>query len=238
MWNGVTGLPKKVKTKALTQAYVYEQLIENPVLNTINRLMKKTRVEENGCHTWLGATSLGYGVTAVLSTTVYLHRIAWVIANQSQIQPGFVIRHGQFCKTTCFNAAHLQVGTRTDNAADRIRDGTSRCGAQISKKLNDEMVIAIIDSYGTDTKKNRAKKFGVSYGVILQLDANETWRHIVRPTREVNRRFISNDKAITVIESKGSGTRLDRANRLGITSNAIKFIDNHRSFKHLQSQQI
>ena len=86
-----------------------------------------------------------------------------------------VVRHK--CKEKrCVAPDHLEIGTRKQNAQDKIRDGTHICGenhphATITK----EIAIQIRESGGQGTQKERAERFGVSVNIVGDIDRGKTW---------------------------------------------------------------
>lgn len=84
----------------------------------------------DGCWLWrLSCDQHGYGRYASGSRVCGAHRIAWMLANKSDIPSGLVIMHR--CDTPrCCNPAHLRLGTQDENIADRERKGRSAVGRQ------------------------------------------------------------------------------------------------------------
>lgn len=81
------------------------------------------------CRLWRGAVGdTGYGQINVGGKTVPAHHVAYFLANEERVPAGQILRHAPIvCHTkTCCNAAHLRPGTRAENSADRVLDGTAR----------------------------------------------------------------------------------------------------------------
>lgn len=102
------------------------------------------------------------------------HRLSYIgFHNQlPQNIKGLVVRHK--CKLkTCVNPDHLEIGTPKQNAADRQRDGTQKT---TNAKITQEIADRIRESTGIGTKRQRAEQFGVTKGIISNIDNNRTWK--------------------------------------------------------------
>jgi hypothetical protein len=87
------------------------------------------RVDVAGdCWTWTGSRFPdGYGQVHHDGSSHGAHRIAWALANQACLLPGYVVRHD--CDNPpCCNPDHLRPGTVADNAADMVSRGRSTRG--------------------------------------------------------------------------------------------------------------
>jgi HNH endonuclease len=75
------------------------------------------------CWEWTGnRTRPGYGSARFRGTTIGAHRVAWMLANDSEIPPRMMICH--HCDNPpCVNPAHLYCGTASDNARDAYARG-------------------------------------------------------------------------------------------------------------------
>lgn len=74
-----------------------------------------------GCWPWLGVRHYkGYGEIMLRSKRKEkAARLAWILANASDIPAGYVVRHS--CDNPpCCNPAHLSLGTVTENNRDRV----------------------------------------------------------------------------------------------------------------------
>jgi len=79
----------------------------------------------------------------------------------------------------CCNPAHLFLGTRTDNSADKVAKGRARgnptCGeAHPQAKLSPADVLAIRDS--SEPQREVARRFGVSHSLISAIRRGTLWR--------------------------------------------------------------
>ena len=93
-----------------------------------------------------------------------------------------VIRHLCPVKNkNCVNPDHLVIGTNTDNAEDEIKlVGVKRPGAKISEETARLIKHSKRNKDERDylTCKDRAKKFGVSVGIVKSIDDGRSWAHI------------------------------------------------------------
>jgi hypothetical protein len=75
---------------------------------------------DEACWVWLASKMKNnYGRFRMRGrTSTTAHRIAWELTNGA-IPDGLLVRHK--CRGKCVNPAHLELGTHTDNARDRMR---------------------------------------------------------------------------------------------------------------------
>lgn len=95
-------------------------------------------------------------------------------------QPGQEVCHS--CRSRhCFNPRHLRWGTRAENAADRLRDGTHNRGEQHNMaKLTASEVLEIRSKYATGAFPQAvlAAMFGVTQPQISFIVNRKKWTHI------------------------------------------------------------
>lgn len=87
----------------------------------------KTRTD--GCWGWIGGKDIkGYGIFWYKGKTQFAHRVSLLLHNKlKEFNPKKHVLHS--CRTTgCVNPDHLREGTREENSADKIKDGTSLRG--------------------------------------------------------------------------------------------------------------
>ncbi len=82
--------------------------------------------------TGIGYVQIGFGSrTDGTRATEYLHRIAYEAYYAEPIPPGLVVRHT--CDTpSCWNPAHLVLGTHAENAHDMYSRGRARPGCGLT----------------------------------------------------------------------------------------------------------
>jgi hypothetical protein len=119
----------------------------------------------------------GYGRTSFLDKPVYTHVLAWEATNLQKKPKDQVIRHR--CRyRACCNPSHLEVGTRSENAQDCVRDGTDQRGEKNSNsKLTDDKVREIKAFKGTHAECSR--HFDVSYSCVMGIRNGDRWKHVV-----------------------------------------------------------
>lgn len=138
------------------------------------------------CIEWTGyKTKDGYGQKHHEGKVVYVHRLAYCghhgialdsIANQ-------VVRHD--CDNpACINPVHMQIGTRTDNSADRvkrgrhllnIRKGEKSPAAKLTKAQVSEIRSSCVPGCSERGQSALARKFGVSSGQVCRVFNEKLW---------------------------------------------------------------
>jgi hypothetical protein len=121
----------------------------------------------------------GYGRGNLGDLHTHASRIAWILTN-GPIQPKSLCVLHRCGNRGCVNPAHLKLGTRKDNAQDRIMMGRAR-GARgedsFAHKLTWKKVGEIRArhaegvGYGT-----LAKEYGVSKITIMHIIRRDTWK--------------------------------------------------------------
>lgn len=85
-------------------------------------------IPEAGCWLWTGFTNAGgYGRTRALGRKMLSHRLSWVL-HFGEIPNGKCVLHK--CDTAaCVNPAHLFLGSKADNNADKVAKGRQSRGS-------------------------------------------------------------------------------------------------------------
>jgi hypothetical protein len=112
------------------------------------------------------------------------HCFAWMVHNNREIPEGFKVLHN--CRATpetkhgCPEPTHLRIGTHRENMfEDKLRDGTLHFGENHhSASITNEKALAIYNSKGNGTCKQRAARFGVNPILVTKIDSGERWGHV------------------------------------------------------------
>lgn len=142
------------------------------------RLWGRVEVTDELCWEWQGYRRNNYGQISIGRILYGTHRLAWVIANDSGIPPGQVVRHA--CDNPpCCNPDHLLLGSYADNAADAVSRGRIARGLSLPHtRLTDEQVRdvrrrAIVRPAGSRqyvlNRDALAEEFGVQPKYITEL---------------------------------------------------------------------
>jgi hypothetical protein len=93
--------------------------------------------------------------------------------------PGQEVRHGPGGRYDN-RPVNLSYGTRGENMADMVRDGTRRTGTQFrSAKLTDEAVLECrARAAAGEAPKGLAREFGTSHTTMYKAVNSLTWRHL------------------------------------------------------------
>ena len=102
------------------------------------RFERLVRVEENGCHTWLGALgTTGYGQFYLEGKNYAAHRAAWFFAYGEWPPPwpesGIVVNH-KCHNSACVNVEHLELITSAENLQNIQR--SSKRSRDVKPKKN------------------------------------------------------------------------------------------------------
>ena len=140
------------------------------------------------CWPWtIGVSAYGYGQAfydlgdGKGRRNVVASRAAWVDAH-GPIPDGLCVLHR--CDTPpCCNPAHLFLGTKGDNAADKVAKGRARAatGAHVwSSKLTVEQVTEIRTRFaaGETNRSALAREFGVHNSQISRLVRGKGWTSV------------------------------------------------------------
>ena len=172
-WSHVTGQEKREKKRKKividenTPVDIYlsaQQRIKNNITKVYDEIMKE--------YHWIWQLALdtkGYGRCEFGGKKWGAHAVAWMAFNKKPIPPGLIILHKCKQQTACCNPDHLAVGTFKENSADMKQIGTMK----IPRKITEEVASAIMLSKGDGTIQDRSNRFGVSQGIIKQIDSGK-----------------------------------------------------------------
>ena len=127
-------------------------------------------------------------VSGHLQVTLYRNGNGWTVqvhrlvreAFLSPLPGGMETLHGPGGKRDN-RVVNLSFGTKVENAADRLRDGTHREGTALSwAKLTDEIVRDCRVRYvaGGVSGAALAAEFGVTFQTMHKALSRKTWKHI------------------------------------------------------------
>lgn len=152
------------------------------------------KVERRGaeeCWPWKAyIAASGYGICRGATKNVRAHRMAYELAH-GPIPEGLIVRH-RCDNRRCCNPRHLEVGTATDNARDRVeRRRTAHGERSPAAKLSEAQVVEIRRRYKLRPpggpkrgcpkwpgQEQLAKEYGVSYLTIHAIVHGYSWKHV------------------------------------------------------------
>lgn len=153
----------------------------------------RDRTEERGeCLIWTGPTAnFGYGSLTYLGTIRRAHRVVWEMAN-GPIPEGMCVLHR--CDTPpCVRLAHLFLGTRTDNMADKNAKGRGvphpenlrpgyrgPVGSKHHKaKLTEEQARSVFTLRAEGLSQYEiADRIGIAQAGVWCILKRRTWKHL------------------------------------------------------------
>ena len=144
----------------------------------LSRFMSYVDKKPDGCWVWIGGKDCkGYGIFWYKGKTQFAHRVSLLLHNRvTHFISGKVIRHS--CKSkSCVNPDHLSEGTLSENAKDKVRDGTDLSGDRSHfAKLNWELVSEIRKKSEDGMKQcNLSKEYNVSVSCISSIVNKKSW---------------------------------------------------------------
>jgi hypothetical protein len=154
---------------------------------TLKRFWSKVdRKGPDECWEWTGfRMKFGHGRLRFSGKKMLAHRLAWELSNGSipATQGGQQTCVCHRCDNPpCCNPAHLFLGSRADNNADRDnkgRQGAPRGESSNFAKLNSEQVLEIRRMCDTGAKqRDIARIFGVHQGLISCIHLRKVWAHV------------------------------------------------------------
>jgi hypothetical protein len=133
------------------------------------------------CWEWQGPRNhAGYGILKLGQQTWLATRLLWTWMNGPIVEGMCVLHHCD--NPACVNPAHLWLGTRADNNADKYHKGRHRVGIgerARQAKLTASAVKWIREAYqGGMSQTAIAQHLGVNQTSISRVVLRQTWRHI------------------------------------------------------------
>ena len=142
------------------------------------RLLKKVRPDSNGCLVWTAAKQgTGYGTVKIGGVQMLVHRVSWYL-NYGEIPDSLCVLHT--CDNrSCVNPAHLFLGTKADNAADKVSKGRQARGSSHGNSvLTEEGVREMRKWYPRCSLRVLSEAFGVSQTVVSKICRRDSWAHV------------------------------------------------------------
>ena len=150
-------------------------------------MRKTTRLEQlhqmivdpgEECIIWpYGKNGDGYGTVRSDGREQMAHRCA-LISTTGPAPAGMEAAHGPCHTRACVNPRHLSWKTRTQNEADKVRDGTSGRGeANVRSKLTESEVLTIRSEHaaGGVSYSMLGRRFNVSPYTIGNIVRRQAW---------------------------------------------------------------
>jgi len=145
-----------------------------------------TRREVDGCWLWQGKIGAGgYGNCSFMSESWRVHRLAWTLTH-GPIPEGLFVCHT--CdRRSCFNPAHLFLGTQSENVRDAVAKGRwhaippRHSGSNHPQAVLTETLVREIRGRYVPRRVTipmLAELYGVSASTIWYILHGDTWRDV------------------------------------------------------------
>jgi hypothetical protein len=148
-------------------------------LDTLARRFWVKVQKGDGCWMWTGSMGAqGYGVIKRAGRFSGAHRISYEL-NVGEIPEGLIVRH-RCDNPSCVRPDHLELGTRADNARDKMLRSRQARGSQHGwSKLNDEQVAEVRQLYQSGESCNGiAQRFDMSPEAIYNVVIGKSYAHL------------------------------------------------------------
>lgn len=142
----------------------------------LTRFLSYVEKKPDGCWCWKGGTDVkGYGVFWYSGKTTFAHRVSLLLHNRiKQFNSEKHVLHS--CRNTgCVNPDHLREGTREENSADKVKDGTSLRGERCHFSKLNWIKVSEIRKSELPVKK-LAALYGVSQSAIRSVMKGKSWK--------------------------------------------------------------
>lgn len=143
------------------------------------------------CWEWTACRdSFGHGQLRIgkgRGRTIQAHRLSWIIDGRGD--PGSLCVLHRCDLARCVRPDHLFLGTRTDNAADKVRKGRQARGEILSvKRRGERHAMAKLSEPDVheirrlcasgETQRSVAARFGVTQTTVGYIVLRKSWSHI------------------------------------------------------------
>lgn len=111
--------------------------------------------------------------------TEFVTRVQYMAHNKiKNIPDEALVRHKCLFKC-CVSIDCLETGNYHENAQDKVRDGTQPIGENhLYSKITNEIAMKIKQTKGICTVYERSLFFGITKGIIANIDQGNTWKHV------------------------------------------------------------
>jgi hypothetical protein len=147
-----------------------------------DRFNSKIKVTPS-CWVWTASIgSTGYGQISASGGPKKAHRVSYEM-HIGPIPDGLCVLH-KCDNPVCVNPAHLFLGTRTENAKDKVSKGRQARGVGHGLKGADHPAAKLdaekVKSIRLDVRSSKeiSDAFGVSRSLVVQIKARTIWRHV------------------------------------------------------------
>lgn len=154
-----------------------------PDMPIINRLLRRRKINGNGCWLWMGAISHGYGNISITKKTHRVSRLAYGVFYNIEVPRDMHVCHR--CNIpSCFNPSHLYLATQKQNMIDAFRDNLVPIvhgERTTNSRFTDVQVSEIKWRLAFERGSTRlARELDVPVGTIRAIRNGENWSRVGR----------------------------------------------------------
>lgn len=162
-------------------ARTYEEVFAERFWSKIDKMVPSRRPDLGPCWEWTAYRGpMGYGELGRKNPrrTEDAHRVSWELTTGSGAGALCVLHRCD--NPPCCNPAHLFLGTRTANAADKVAKGRHRWGSRHHRAILNESTAAEAKAMLSVGAKERevAERFGLSRSAVAAMAQGRTWKHV------------------------------------------------------------
>lgn len=190
----------------------------------------------DACWNWQRGKNCGYGWLQIEKggNPTYAHRVMYEHFHKVDLPSKTVIRH-KCDNRSCVNPAHMEIGTRADNAHDMFERKRNNCGkgqTHHKAKLTDEQALEIYNS--KEKASITAERFGISESTVWDIRKGKGWKHLTdgKPNKHRSGHKIDDQQAREIFNDRTS-TGVSLAKRYNITPGLVSLIRNKKSHQHI-----
>lgn len=149
-----------------------------PTQSDKDRFFSNIQRSENGCWMWIGyKMKNGYGQLHYQKKVVYAHRLSYFI-HKGEFDASLCLCHK--CDTpACCNPDHMFLGTRTDNANDKVAKQRHAVGQAVGGLFSETDIRTMFALYRSGMKQSAiARRYKTNPAHVSNIINGHKWGHL------------------------------------------------------------